>query len=102
MTEIGWLACADPVPLLELLNGKATDRKLRLLVVAILTADMASDTNREYRTRMEITLRFADSNVSLDILREHWGGGENTWPERARQWAFEVATGESEDDPERA
>src|SRR5262245_26574432 len=34
MTEAEWLACDDPSPMLELVRGKVSDRKLRLLVVA--------------------------------------------------------------------
>jgi hypothetical protein len=86
----------------ELLSCKASERKLRLYAVAVLTADMASDTDREYRVRMETALRFADGNVSLEVLREHWGMRENTWPERARQWALEVAAGEASEEPTRS
>jgi hypothetical protein len=34
MTEAEWLACDDPTPMLEFLRGKASDRKLRLVVCA--------------------------------------------------------------------
>lgn len=34
MTEAEWNACADPQPMLEFLRGKASDRKLRLLLAA--------------------------------------------------------------------
>ena len=31
MTEAEWLTCTDPQPMLELLSGKACEKKLRLL-----------------------------------------------------------------------
>jgi hypothetical protein len=34
MTEAEWLACDDPVPMLEFLRGRASDRKLRLFSCA--------------------------------------------------------------------
>jgi hypothetical protein len=34
MTEDEWIACDHPEPMLEFLRGKASDRKLRVLVVA--------------------------------------------------------------------
>lgn len=34
MTEAEWLACADPTPMLDYLEGKANERKLRLFAVA--------------------------------------------------------------------
>jgi hypothetical protein len=45
MTEDEWLTCADPMPMLDVLRGKASDRQLRLFAVVCcrrkwsLTAD---------------------------------------------------------------
>ncbi|WP_238602695.1 hypothetical protein [Fimbriiglobus ruber] len=96
MTESEWLSSSDPTPMLEFLRGKASDRKLILFCLAYLTAEMAPDTNQEYRARMEVAMRYADGYASVEILREHWGRIENTWPERAHEWAFELVSEASE------
>ncbi len=37
MSDVEWLAATDPTPMLELLQGKASDRKLRLLTCACVS-----------------------------------------------------------------
>ena len=34
MNEKKWLACTDPTPMLEFVQGRASERKLRLVAVA--------------------------------------------------------------------
>ena len=99
MTEAEWLAATDPTLMLAFLREKVSDRKLHRVSLAILTADMALDTNREYRIRMEIASRFADGKAPLEALRGSWGVEGNTWPERAHEWATEVTAGEVADNP---
>jgi hypothetical protein len=36
MTEVEWLACEDPTPMLEFLRGKVSDRRLYLLSIACI------------------------------------------------------------------
>jgi hypothetical protein len=38
VTEAGWLACADPVPMMDYLPGRASARKLRQLACACCRA----------------------------------------------------------------
>ncbi|WP_238602612.1 hypothetical protein [Fimbriiglobus ruber] len=102
MTEENWLSATNPTPMLEFLQGKASDRKLRLYAVAILTTGMSPDTNREYRARMECAERFADGRVPVEVLREQWGSSEITWAERAYEWAFDLTRQETVEDPQQA
>jgi hypothetical protein len=69
MTEPEWLATTDPTALLDYLekNGTATERQLRLFVVACCRrADSLPDA--ETYAAVDTAERFADGQVSRDVL----------------------------------
>jgi hypothetical protein len=59
MTEAEWLECSDPVPLLEFLRGKASDRKLRLFACACCQRPYFQVALKAYREAVEAAQREA-------------------------------------------
>lgn len=75
MTEAGWLAATDPDPMLRLLNGKASDRKLILLMVSLLReCQQEPGRSREVSIRYEVAERYAEGRVPVANVRAVWGG----------------------------
>jgi hypothetical protein len=68
MTEAEWLKCNDPRPMLELLRGKASERKLRLLAVACCRRVWNALEGGTDREAVEVTERVAD-RLSSDARR---------------------------------
>lgn len=77
MTETEWLACTDPQPMLEFLQGKASDRKLRLFAVAccrrcipLIPPDSRDDEGRSWvdliQHAIEVGERLADGQTVQD------------------------------------
>ena len=89
MTEAEWLACADPMPMLEFSRDKASDRKLQLFTVACSGLDRRNSLGR--LPKLKVAEGFADDLATLAELREHWlpPGSINkfAWPERPFEWA---------------
>jgi hypothetical protein len=68
MTEEQWIACPDPTPLLNCLNGEASDRKLRLFACACFRQIWELIEVDEYHNLVEIAERFADGLASAADL----------------------------------
>ena len=84
MTEQEWLACEDPEPMLNVLQGKASDRKLLMFAVSAVkgTRELCDD---RLLGLLAVTEQFADGMVSTSEVETHWG--RNAWPIRPFAWA---------------
>lgn len=70
MTESEWLACNHPEVMLRFLEGRATDRKLRLFACACCRHLLGKVTvNRRDRRAVDVAELFADGGASLDELQ---------------------------------
>ncbi len=69
MTEQEWLMCAEPKPMLEFLQGKASDRKLRLFAIACCRYDWGR-LIVTCRNTVEVAERFADGKASAEELAQ--------------------------------
>src|SRR5262245_6520581 len=86
MTEAEWLACNDPEPMLGFLRGKASDRKLRLFLVACARLVWDQLTVPVLRRGVETVEQYADGLASSEELRgshndiyEHTSFGGLEW-----------------------
>jgi hypothetical protein len=66
MTEADWLTCADPDLMLDYLDGKVADRKLRLFACAVCRRLWHLITLRPCRRAVEVAERFADGLATAE------------------------------------
>jgi len=64
MTEAGWLVCDDPRVMLKSLRGRATDRQLRLFVVASCRRLIPFVENEKLREAVNTVERYADGQAT--------------------------------------
>jgi hypothetical protein len=70
MTEDKWLSCTDPVAMLAFLQGKVSDRKLRLLAVASFRRVPDPSPADEWNREINIGERYADGLVNAGEVHQ--------------------------------
>jgi hypothetical protein len=60
MTESEWQTCANPLPMLEFIRGKVSDRKLRLFAVACCRHVRLRMTDKRSYQAVDVAERYAD------------------------------------------
>jgi hypothetical protein len=80
MTEAEWLSYTDPIPMLEYLRGRASDRKLRLLACACCRRiwHLPDSVETSHRA-VETAERFADGLVQEEEIRQAEQAAWDAW-----------------------
>ena len=108
MTKREWLRCGDPVKMLDSLNGRASDRTLRLFAAACCRRIWDLLIDKRSRTAIEVLERFADGRVSEtafaaaaeDAHRAAEEGGTEGNPYAAWSAANAVGAGQTDEEEE--
>src|SRR4051794_33108052 len=77
MTKQEWLAATDPMPMLEFLRSRASDRKLRLFAVACCYRIWARLTAERSRAAVDLAEQFAEGLVTPRERREMYRVGRS-------------------------
>jgi hypothetical protein len=104
MTEKQWLKCTSPGPMLELLQGKASERQLRLFARACLQRVRDLLVQEESLAALEALQQRADGRMEQAAFRDAWCAAaqvrlirktrkKDYSPEKSAAWAAMVALG---------
>jgi hypothetical protein len=84
MIEAEWLACSDPKPMLALVRGKVSERKLRLFAAACCRHIWDLLRDKRCRLAVEVAERFADGLATLEELTAAHAACEQAWQQCTR------------------
>src|SRR5688500_3525826 len=85
MTEAEWLVATDPMPLLEFVEDKASDRQLRLFCCCCCRLLWDRFEHDSQRVAVEVAERFADGGATADAVREARKAAEEA--NRSTRWS---------------
>jgi hypothetical protein len=86
MTETDWLTATNPRRLLELLRGRASDRKLRLFACACCRRVWERMRDERSRRAVEVAERYADGLANAAELEAACFPAQTAWHEARAEW----------------
>jgi hypothetical protein len=70
MTEAEWMTCNEPIPMLEMLKGQTSERKMRLATCAFCSHMKDAIKDKFFHAAFNAAEQYADGLVDWEVLRE--------------------------------